>query len=645
MVRPKKGKALRGRREPGSSLRIRFVMTPQPYTSSMVPASAAATPRARLRAGWYFVTGAVLLMLWLALAGPVRAADQFLPPEQAFQVKAAVQSAQRVEVQVRIADGYYLYREPLRVSAQGARLGPLEVPGGKVKFDENFGKNVETYRGALQIGVPLAEATGPFKLDVVVQGCADAGLCYPPQTVSFALDAAQVAGMAPSAEAGSAAPGGHAGQWLDEEAVGAVLRGGHVWQVVGVFFVLGLLLSLTPCVLPMLPILSSLIVGSGCSQSRLRGLALAGSYSLGMALVYTALGIAAGLAGEGFGAALQTPLAIGVFAALLALLSLSMFDVYELRLPAVMTTQLTEHCNRLRAGQLMGVFMMGGVSALIVSPCVSAPLAGALVFISQSRDVVLGGGALFAMAAGMSVPLLLLGASAGRWLPKAGPWMQNIKRLFGVLMLAVALWVAQPLLPGPLALGLWGLLLLLLGYLLKPFTPHMAHQHALRGSITRAFGLAALAWGLAQIVGAASGGHDPLQPLGHLTAGGRSAQGAGPSFRVIRSQAEFDEALRAAAGQPVILDFYADWCVSCKEMERYTFSDGDVAGRLQAAVLLKADVTANTDDQRALLKRFGLFGPPGTLFFDRQGQEIVAARVIGYQNVAKFSRTLGVAGL
>lgn len=607
------------------------------------------------RIGGWLGIAALRLPPWLviALAGwPLaHAAEQFLPPEQAFQVRAALVTAQRAEVQVRIAEGYYLYREPLRVTAQGATLGPLEVPPGKVKFDENFGKTVETYRSSLQVGVPVQQATGPFKLEVVVQGCADAGLCYPPQSITIGLDPAAAlasgAGGVALPAAASAGPGaGRApGGWLDDAAVGEVLRSGHLWKVLAVFFGLGLLLSLTPCVLPMLPILSSLIVGQQGAGSRLRGLSLAGAYSLGMALVYTALGVAAGLAGEGVGAALQTPWVIGSFAVLLAFLALSMFDVYELRLPAALTQRLTTQCNRLRAGQVLGVFAMGGISALIVSPCVSAPLAGALVFISQSRDLVLGGGALFAMAMGMSVPLLLLGASAGRWLPKAGPWMQTVKRVFGVLMLAVALWVAQPLLPLPLVLALWGLLLLLLGFMLKPFAPHAAHQHPLRESLTRALGLAALAWGLAQIVGAASGGRDPLQPLGHLAAGARAAQVDGPAFQIIRSQAEFDGALTAAAGRPLILDFYADWCVSCKEMERFTFRDATVSRRMQAAVLLKADVTANTDDQRALLKRFGLFGPPGTLFFDAQGQEVAAARVIGYQDAVRFGRTLDAAGL
>ncbi|MDT7834196.1 protein-disulfide reductase DsbD [Aquabacterium sp. OR-4] len=596
-----------------------------------------------------------MFLVWLLGLGgvaPAKAAEQFLAPEQAFQVSAALVSAQRAEVLVRIAEGYYLYREPLKITAEGAALGPLEVPAGKVKFDENFGKEVETYRGELQVGVPLQPAgSAPVTLEVVVQGCADAGLCYPPQALKIALDASRpTAGSATTSPApivpnSATASQGNARGWLDDAAVGEVLRSGRLWPALLVFFGLGLMLSLTPCVLPMLPILSSLIVGQQPCASRGRGLALATAYSLGMALVYTALGIAAGLAGEGFAAALQTPWALGVFSALLVVLALSMFDVYELRLPAAMTTQLTVHCNRLRAGQLMGVFAMGGVSALIVSPCVSAPLAGALMFISQSRDVVLGGGALFALAMGMSVPLLLLGASAGRWLPKAGPWMQMIKRLFGVLMLAVALWVAQPLLQVSVALAIWGLLLMLLGFLLKPFAPHAAHQHPVRDSLGRAMGLAALAWGLAQLVGAASGGRDPLQPLAHLVAGARAAEPAAPAFRVIHTQAEFDAALRDAGGQRLILDFYADWCVSCKEMERFTFRDANVAQRMQAAVLIKADVTANTEDQRAMLKRFGLFGPPGTLFFDGQGRELLASRVIGYQDAARFKRTLDAVGL
>ena len=594
---------------------------------------------------WLFALLALgLAALFAAL--PAVAADDFLPPEQAFRVTGRMLTAERAEVTVVITSGYYAYREPFRFTAQGAVLGPAEIPPGKVKFDENFQKNVETYRDTLKIVLPVSAAAGPFTLAVVSQGCADAGLCYPPMTTELRLNPA-VLGSSPALQAApdpKPAALATAAGWLDSARVDNVLRGGRLWQVVLAFFGMGLLLSFTPCVLPMMPILSSLIVGTQRQPSRLRGLLLAAAYGLGMALVYTTLGVAAGLAGEGFAAALQTPWAIGGFSLLLVALSLSMFDVYELRLPARWTTQMCEHSNRLPAGQMAGVFVMGGVSALILSPCVTAPLAGALLFISQSGDVVQGGAALFSMASGMSVPLLLLGASAGRWVPKAGAWMHGIKRLFGLMMLAVALYLAQPVLPITAVLGLWGLLLLLAGFLLEPFSAHLHHRHALRTALQRSLGVVALTLGVVQIVGAASGGRDPLRPLGHLGMAA-SALGKLPSFQPVDSLAALDAALLTAAGRPVMLDFYADWCVSCKEMERFTFSDAQVASRLGGALLLKADVTGNTDAHRALLRRFKLFGPPGTLFFNPAGQEVAAARVVGFQGAQRFNQTLDQAGL
>jgi len=594
------------------------------------------------------------LLLWIVLLlgslawRSVPAAEEFLPPEQAFQVSARLLTPGRAEVLITIAPGYYLYRESLRFSAKGLQLGEPEIPPGKVKFDENFQKQVETYRGSLRITLPLPQhVVSAAALEVVSQGCADAGLCYPPMTSQLTLDPASAQpGSANSAavSAGDAASRTLLQSWRAGTLVDDVLQRGRFGPVVLVFFALGLLLSFTPCVLPMLPILSSLIVGSGAPSSRLRGLLLASSYVLGMALVYTALGVAAGLAGEGLAAWLQTPWMISGFALLLAVFALSMFDVYELRLPSRLTHQMTTHCSKLPAGQLAGVFAMGGVSALIVSPCVTGPLAGALVFISQSRDVTLGGSALFAMALGMGVPLLALGASSGRWLPRSGPWMYAVKRLFGVLMLAVALWVAQPVLPIAAVLALWGLLLLLLGFMLKPFEARSVHRHVLRHQLQRALGVASLAFGVMQLVGAASGGHDALRPLAHLS-GDVVAAPALPKFQAVHSEAELTAALLAANGKPVMLDFYADWCVSCKEMERFTFSQADVSARLANAVLLKADVTANTAQERALLRRFNLFGPPGTLFFDAQGRELSEARVVGFQAAKRFMQTLSSAGL
>jgi thiol:disulfide interchange protein DsbD len=592
---------------------------------------------------------AVLLVCAVAWL-PGFAADDFLEPEKAFVLTVRMTAPQQAQLQFDVAPGYYLYRDRFAVVAQGATLGDAQVPAGKVKYDENFQKNVETLRGQLRIAVPVAAAAGPFTLQVTSQGCADAGLCYPPMTSEWKLDPGAltaVSAVSPDAGVALSVPGSQATRspvaaLRDGSLVDEVLASGQFWRIVGAFLVAGLLLSLTPCVLPMLPILSSIIVGTQERPSRLRGLALASSYSLGMAMVYTLLGVAAGLAGEGFSAALQTPWALGSFAALLVLFSLSMFDVYELRLPARFTTHVSAHCDRLPAGQVAGVFVMGGLSALIVSPCVTAPLATALVFISQSRDVVLGGTALFAMATGMSAPLLLLGVSSGRWLPRSGPWMHTIKRLFGAMMLGVAIWIAQPVLPAALVMASWGLLMLLVGFVLRPLHPGH-HRHALRSWVRRAGGVAALVLGSAQLVGAASGGRDPLQPLAHWFEPAAEA-GQGPKFRPVRSIAELDGILRMA-GRPVVLDFYADWCVSCKEMERFTFSDPEVARRLEAALLLKADVTGNTADDRALLARFKLFGPPGTLFFDARGREQRQARVVGFQTASRFRSTLDQAGL
>ncbi len=612
----------------------------------------------------------VFVMVALAAVGAGAAEDDFLEPEKAFRIGARALSAKEVEVRFDIAPGYYMYREQFRFEADsGAVLGPAGLPAGKVKFDETFNKDVETYRGVLAFPVPVEKAPGKFRLTVTSQGCADRGLCYPPmashidvQLPGFGGDgnvrvvatgdaAAPPDASSPSATTATGTESGSAvaintASPTDPSRIDAALRSGGFWLVLSVFFVAGLLLSFTPCVLPMLPILSSIIVGDGAAAaSRGRSFALAASYSLGMALVYTALGIAAGLAGEGLAAWLQTPWVLALFALALVALALSMFGFYELQLPAAWSGALSQSSNRLRSGpghgnaplsgRVASVFAMGGVSALIVSPCVAAPLAGALVYLSQTRDVALGGSALFALAAGMSVPLLLLGASAGALLPKAGAWMDDVKRFFGLLLLGVAIWIVQPVLPSQLALALWGALSIgvavWLGLLVR--TVPMWR---------RALALVAALGGAMQLVGAASGGTDPLQPLAHL-AGSRGASTA-LQFRPVKSVAELD-AVIAGAKRPVMLDFYADWCVSCKEMERFTFSDPDVRARLDNALLLKADVTKNDADDRALMRRFGLFGPPGTLFFDAGGKERTDVRVIGYQDRERFLQTLQAAGL
>ena len=594
---------------------------------------------------------AVAWLLGSALAAG--AADEFLDPELAFKLAARAVDERSIELTYSVAPGYYLYRDQFKFVASDATLGTPAFPPGKVKFDETFQKNVETHRDQVVIRIPVTHSTGGFKLTATNQGCADKGLCYPPMDRILDVRLAATGGdssvtVLPNLDANAAAlrtssspsdSGSGAGAQID-----AALRSGKFWPAVAVFFGAGMLLSLTPCVLPMLPILSSIIVGQGGGASRSRGLGLAASYSLGMATVYTALGVAAGLAGEGLAASLQSPWVLSAFAVGLVALSLSMFGVYELQLPSAFTGRMARAAQRLPAGRFASVFAMGGVSALIVSPCVAAPLAGALVYLSQTRDVVLGGSALFALAAGMSVPLLLIGASAGALLPRAGAWMDEVKRFFGVLLLGVALWTVHPALPGSAVLALWGALLIGVAVLL--LTSRTGRDQPARPTVWRRALAAILAvCGLLELVGAASGGDNVVQPLAQLS-GGRSGRSSASEvvFAPVRSVAELDAAI-ATAGRTVVLDFYADWCVSCKEMERLTYTDPLVQRKLNRALLLKADVTANNAQDRELLKRFHLFGPPGTLFFNVQGQEVTQARVVGYQNIERFLQTLETAGL
>ncbi len=595
-----------------------------------------------------------LFSILMAGAGSARAADDFLDPAIAFRFEARMADPQTLEVRYQIAEGYYMYRERFAFRAAGAKLGTPEIPPGKVKYDETFQKDVETYKGELVIRIPV-EGSGPFTLTAASQGCADAGLCYPPQEHSAqlsagaggaapalpiganapqmstaplapapAMDAAPAtAGQAPLAEAAPAA----AAQPSDMAGIAGILEGGRLLAIVPAFVLLGLGLAFTPCVLPMVPILSSIIVGEGRQAGRSRGFILSATYSLGMAIVYTLLGVAAGLAGEGLAAALQNPWVLGAFALLIVAMAMSMFGFYELQMPAALQTRLANTAGRQSGGKLAGVFAMGAISALIVGPCVAAPLAGALVYISQTRDVVIGGAALFAMAVGMSIPLLLVGVSAGSLLPRAGAWMESVKRLFGVLMLAMALWLVSPVLPPIVQMLGWAALLFGYGFYLLRKHRHWASMAA---------GAAFAVLGAVQLVGAATGGRDALAPLAHLTGGAHQ----GLVFKRIKTVQDLDRELLNAGGRTVMLDFYADWCVSCKEMEKLTFVDPAVQAKLANTILLQVDVTANDAEDKAMLKRFKLFGPPGIILFGPDGQEIPDSRVIGYQDAKKFLNSL-----
>jgi thiol:disulfide interchange protein DsbD len=390
----------------------------------------------------------------------------------------------------------------------------------------------------------------------------------------------------------------------------------------------------------MVPILSGVIVGAGQPVTKVKGFLLASIYVFGMALTYAVAGVAAGLSGAMLSAALQNPWVVGAFAAVFVALALAMFGVYELQLPVALQSRFALASSRMHGGHAAGVFSMGVLSALILGPCVAAPLAGALLYIGQSRDVVLGGSALFAMALGMGVPLLAVGASAGTLLPKAGPWMDTVKRFFGVLLLGVAIYLVSPFIPVSVQMFLWGALLIAMAIYLRVIDPLPADAHGFQ-RFAKGIGVVALLAGLAYLAGAFSGGRDILQPLSGLRA--TAAEGGGAvetPFQRINSLSELDERIVAAAGRTVMLDFYADWCVSCKEMERFTFSDERVKARLRDVVLLQADVTANNAEHAALLKRFRLFGPPGIIFFDGDGREIQGLRVIGFQPAGRFVAVL-----
>jgi len=600
---------------------------------------------------WLALLAMMLLLLgWQAAA---RAEAEFLEPEKAFVFSADMVAPETLELRYRVAPGYYMYRERFGITISpigAAKLGDAVYPKGEVKYDPTFEKDMEVFHQDVVIRVPVAAGGQPFTLTLTAQGCADAGLCYPPMDSSVKLTPVAggyaLAGPGGIPAAASGASGG-LGALVNAGDTGlADALGGLGWvKTAGVFLVLGLLLAFTPCVLPMIPILSSIVLGGAAQAkpSRGRGLALAATYVLGMSVVYTALGVAAGLSGAGLAAWLQTPWILTLFAILLAVLALAMFDAFTFQMPAGVQGWLSQRSARIPGGRYTGALVMGALSALIVGPCVAAPLAGALLYISQTGDVVLGGSALFAMAWGMGVPLLIVGASSGALLPKAGPWMDGVKRLFGMLLLATAWWMLIPVVPTWVQMTGWAFLAVVAAVMLRAFDalPDGAGAARMFGKgVGLLLALAAAAW----LIGAASGGRDVLQPLSHLAARGDAPAGAAASsgevhFTRVRNNAELD-ALLAQSRQPVMLDFYADWCVSCREMERFTFTDPGVAQRMSGMLLVQADVTANNADDRALLKRFRLFGPPGIMFFEPGGKELPEARVVGFQDAKRFTESL-----
>jgi thiol:disulfide interchange protein DsbD len=584
----------------------------------------------------------------------------FLPPDQAFDLQVVVRDAHTLQANFKVTPGYYLYRDKIKFEVKDGTVNikTVNLPRGEMKQDPSFGQT-EVFHSSIQAEITLnrtRDAATGITLDTTYMGCSEEGLCYPPIKKAIQLDLpdAKTGQRAPSTPAMTEAPPPSAISPLpaapasinlgnENTRIAQLFKDGSFWLIISSFFGAGLLLALTPCVFPMIPILSGIIVGRGHKITRMHAFVLSLAYVLGMAITYAAAGVVAGFSGSLISNALQTPWVLGSFSALFVLLSLSMFGFYEFQVPTALQSKLTDTSNHLHGGHLSGVFAMGALSAIIMGPCVAAPLAGALLYIGQTHDAVLGGVALFALALGMGAPLLLIGSSAGVLLPKAGAWMESVKKFFGVMLLALAIWIIQPLLPIGVQMMLWAVLLIFSGIYLHALDPL---QHNANGwhKLSKGVGLIALLLGVAYLIGALSGARDILRPLGTI---GR-AEAPPPAtlqFSRVTDIGDIDRRIEQARGQAVMLDFYADWCISCKEMERFTFADAAVQSKLKPVLLLQADVTANSEADQAMLKRYGLYGPPAILFFDAKGKELGDFRVTGYQNAEQFLKSLQAAGI
>ncbi len=623
----------------------------------------------------------------LGLADP-NGDQALLPAEEAFRLAAEVVSPDRLRLTWTIAEGTFLYRDKLALDLEGPagiRIGHFELPPAElvknaVRPDGSLG-DVALYRERIDLEMPIQRGdSGPATVTLVAkfQGCADIGVCYPPrrERIELALPPATGAALtavapggepqtAPEAKVAKAdqaatpiptapatAPPTATGASpppsatvSEQDRIAATLASGNVWTAIALFFGFGLLLALTPCVFPMIPILSGIIAGHGPGLSTRKAFWMSLTYVLAMSLTYAIAGLLAGLGGANLQAAFQDPWILSLFALVFVALALSMFGFYDLQLPSSLQTRIAAFSQRQQGGHLIGVAIMGVLSALIVGPCVAPPLAGALIFISQSGDALLGFAALFAMGLGMGAPLLAIGTSAGKLLPRAGAWMEAVKAVFGVALLGVAILLLERLLAPSVAMLLWGALLICSATYMGALH-HLPPEASGWRKLWKGLGLVTLVYGTLMLVGAAAGGKDTLQPLRGLSFGlGAGTANAAPhaSFKAIKGLADLERELAAAqaSGRPVLLDFYADWCVSCKEMERHTFSDPAVAAEMARFVLLQADVTANDKEDQALMQgRFGIPGPPAILFFDPQGQERRDRRLVGFMPAAEFSRHL-----
>ena len=568
----------------------------------------------------------------------ISGARDFPPQETVFIPSVYAIDGNAVEIDIRIEPGYYIYKDKiaLRAVSDAAAAGRLDLPDGTIKSDEYFGEQ-EVYLADVRWRQSIARATPEamdLELELDYQGCADGGICYMPKTTRFTVSL-------PPASAVTTLDDG-APILSEQGRLARVITGSSLWVAAGVFFLAGLGLAFTPCVLPMVPILSGIIAGGGEISPR-RGFTLALSYVMGMAIVYTLAGVAAASAGANLQAIFNQPWALLLFASLFAVLALSMFGVFELRMPGAIQSRLSALSSGQKSGTMAGAFVMGAISSLVVTACVAPALIAALTVMAQTGDLLRGGAALFAMSLGMGAPLLAVGAAQGRLLPRAGPWMVAVKGAFGFMMLGLAIWMLSRMLPGIVTMSLWALLAIMTGVFLGGLTT-LGSDSTAGQKLGKGFGIVALVYGLAMFLGVLAGGSNPLKPLEALTAARGPDRGGGVSdahalFKRIETSAGLDReiAAAAAAGKSVLLDFYADWCVSCKEMEAFTFPAPEVRAALSDTVMLQADVTANDAQDKALLDRFGVFGPPTIVFFGTDGQQRHGYEVVGYMKARDFA--------
>lgn len=567
------------------------------------------------------------------------APNKLLEAEQAFKLSAQMDDTQNIQLSWQIADGYYLYRDKIKLNLEPdtIKLSPVIFPAGTIKQDEIFGRTLVYYQHLTLtqglLGTP--SDTTEIKLTINFQGCAEIGVCYPPmsKTVLFTL--------LPSSQKNIASnPTVLSDSQSDEVALG--LAENSFWLTTLIFLGSGLLLSFTPCVFPMIPILSGIIIGHGKGLTTRKAFFISLSYVLASALTYAGFGILAGLFGENLQASFQNPWILSSFSIIFVLLALSMFGLYPLQLPGVFQNKISQLSQHQKRGSLLGAAIMGILSTLIVGPCVAAPLAGILIYIGQTGDAILGGLALFSMGLGMGIPLVLIGISAGKYLPKAGHWMEPIKYFFGVLLLAVAIWLMQRILPASIVLLLWAALLIISAVYLKATDPLPSHLSGWQ-KLSKGIGVLFLIYGIILMLGAASGGSNPLKPLENLGASTNKQIGRSSlTFQPIKNVEELNRVLTRAQQkkQPVMLDFYADWCISCKEMETLTFSNPQVKAALKNTLLLQIDVTKNTREDRNLLKKFNLVGPPAILLFNHKESLQTTSKVIGFMAPEDFLKRL-----